>query len=95
MVEKKNNTLAILGVIRRDAVQYQYKQWCEMSSQYPEYNEDPLDSSLLSILTEEELEIAVEVTNTAFDSSVAKLEEAFITSLLTLITETKKEESHG
>jgi len=94
-MDKKNKTLAILGVIRRDDVAYQYKQWCEMSSIYPDYNEDPLDNNLLSIITEEELEIALEVTNASFDSSIAALEESFITSLLTLITETKKKESHG
>tara|TARA_R110000787_G_scaffold45150_2_gene110131 strand:+ start:396 stop:692 length:297 start_codon:yes stop_codon:yes gene_type:complete len=92
MEKERNNVLTSLGVITRESVQYQYRQWCQMALSYPDYNEDPLDKNLLSIITEEELEIAIEVTNAAFDSSVASLEEAFITSLLTLITETKKGE---
>ena len=89
MKKEKNNVLLKLGVITRKDVMYQYKQWCHFQSSY-EKQYEPMNEELLDIITEEELQLALEVTNSAFDSDVLKLQDAFITSLLTLITETKK-----
>ena len=92
MTKEKDNVLTVLGVITKESVRRQYENWCMFKSRHHMdlLEHDEIDERLLDVITDEELKMAIEVTNQAFSHHIGTLEDTYITSMLNLIIETKK-----
>lgn len=92
MSKEKSDILTVLGVITKESVKRQYNNWCRYKSLHHAnlLDHDELDGQLLDVVTDEELKIAIEVTTQSFSRYISSLEDAYITSMLNLIIETKK-----
>ena len=92
MSKEKSNVLTALGIITKENVKQQYDNWCRYKSMHHAniLDHDELNGRLLDVITDEELNIAIEVTTQSFSRYISSLEDAYITSMLNLIIETKK-----
>jgi hypothetical protein len=92
MSKEKSDILTVLGVITKESVKRQYNNWCRYKTLHHAnlLEHDELNGQLLDVVTDEELKIAIEVTTQSFSRYISSLEDAYITSMLNLIIETKK-----